>query len=128
MMILKQVTKIIKICKETGGTSENAAEVLRVVQKVLVQGRDLEIQDPTGPPPLGKTNYILINRNDLIATTFEGIRGIQNLSLSLEVQFYMEACSCITLYIHNIYISPCFLNGRLVMRFSQMKDKNLTLC
>ena len=95
MMILKQVTKIIKICKETGGTSENAVEVLRVAQKVLVQGRDLEIQDPTGPPPLGKTNYILINRNDLIATTFEGIRGIQNLSLSLEVQFYMEACSCI---------------------------------
>ena len=83
--IKTKVTKIIKICKETDGTSENAVEVLRVAQKVLVQGRDLEIHDPTGPPPLGKTNYILINRNDLIATTFEGIKSIQNLFPTLEV-------------------------------------------
>ena len=55
--IKTKVTKIIKICKETGGTSENAVEVLRVAQKVLVQGRDLEIHDPTGPPPLQKTIY-----------------------------------------------------------------------
>ena len=55
--IKTKVTKIIKIYKETGGTSENAVEVLRVAQKVLVQGRDLEIHDPTGPPPLGKTIY-----------------------------------------------------------------------
>ena len=68
---------IINICKEAGGTSENAVEVLRFAQKVLVQGRDLEIHDPTGPPPLGKANYIFINWNDLIATTFEGIKNIQ---------------------------------------------------
>ena len=55
-----------------------AVEVLRVVQKVLVQERDFEIHDPTGSPPLGETNYILINKNDLIATTFEGIKIIQN--------------------------------------------------
>ena len=55
--IKTKVTKIIMIYKETGRTSENAVEVLRVAQKVLVQGRDLEIHDPTGPPPLQKTIY-----------------------------------------------------------------------
>ena len=93
--IKSKVNKIIKICKETGAASKNAVDVLRIAQKVLVQVRDLEIHDPTGPPPLGKRNYILINRNDLIATTFEGIKSIQNLFLTLEVQFHMEVCSCI---------------------------------
>ena len=51
MMIFKQRYKIYR---ETGETSENAVEVLRVPQKVLVQGRYLEIDDPTGLPPLEK--------------------------------------------------------------------------
>ena len=93
--IKRKVTKIIKICKETGGTSENAVDVLRVAQKVLGQGRDLETDDPAGPPSSGKTNYVLTNRNDLLATTFERIKSIQNLFLTLEVQFYMEVCSYI---------------------------------
>ena len=61
--------------QETGETSKNPVEVLRVSQEVLVQGTDLEILDPTGPPTLGITNYILINRNDMIATTFERIKS-----------------------------------------------------
>ena len=66
-MILKQRYKIYR---ETGETSEKAVEILRVPQNVLVQGRYLEMDDPTGLPPWRKTNNILITRNDLIATTF----------------------------------------------------------
>ena len=66
-MILKQRYKIYR---ETGETSEKAVEILRVPQNVLVQGRYLEMDDPTGLPPWRKTSNILITRNDLIATTF----------------------------------------------------------
>ena len=66
MMILKQRYKIYR---ETGETSENAVEVLRVPQKVLVQGRYLETDDFFFHF-WRKTNDILITRNDLIATTF----------------------------------------------------------
>ena len=67
--------------------SENAVEVLTVAQKVLVQGRDLEIHDPTGTPPFGKTKYILINRKHLITKNFEGIKSIQNLFLTVSWKF-----------------------------------------
>ena len=107
--IKTKVTNIIKICKENGGTSENAVEVLRVAQQVLVPGRDLEIHDATGSPLLRKTNNLLINRNDLIAITSEGIKSIQNLFLTLEVQFYMKVCSY-------IYIISWFLPTIILKR------------
>lgn len=51
MVILKQRYKIYR---ETGETSENTVEILRVPQNVLVQERYLEMDDPTGLPPLEK--------------------------------------------------------------------------
>lgn len=47
--------------------------------KNICEGRDLEISNPNSPPPLGKTT-----------TAFDEIRNINNLFLTLEVQFYME--------------------------------------
>ena len=51
MVILKQRYKIYR---ETGETSENTVEILRLPQNVLVQERYLEMDDPTGLPPLEK--------------------------------------------------------------------------
>ena len=99
--IKTKVTMIINICKEAGGTSENAVEVLRFAQKVLVQGKDLEIHDPTGPPPLGKTNYIFIKRY-------------------VAIYIYIYICIYIYMYIYNIMV--------FAHHYIKMGGFNLKIC
>ena len=59
------------------------------MQKRLLQGRPLEIEDVTQCIS-GATNFIMVDRSDLINTGLEKIQHISNKFVTLEVQFYNE--------------------------------------
>lgn len=64
-------------------------EILRYFQKKIVTGRKLDIVDETNLLE-GKTNFILVDRNRIIESSFEEIKAIEDLGTCLEVQFYGE--------------------------------------
>ena len=65
----EKVYAIATKCKETGA-SDNVVEILRNLQSGLITGRDLEIRS-TDHSPEGITNYIMIDRHNLLSTAFE---------------------------------------------------------
>lgn len=67
---------------------QNPVEMLRYLQSVVVTGRKLEIEDTTQCVE-GETNFILVNRNDLIESAFDEIDSISDIRKTL-VQFYDE--------------------------------------
>lgn len=87
----EKVADIAKQCRENG-TSGNAVEILRSLQAGLVVGRDLEITSPDHCPE-GATNLIMIDRQNILATAFDEIAGLENKHITLEVQFYNEVSS-----------------------------------
>ena len=85
--IEEAVNSCSKSCKE--GNIQNPFEILRSAQQHIVQGRPLDISLPSQPLE-GETNFISINRYDVLTSAIEEIRAIENLRLSLEVSFYGE--------------------------------------
>ncbi len=67
----------------------NPVEILRYIQSKIIQGRSLDVQDIVTEIE-GETNFIIVNRNDLLRTAFEEINSISNYRVTLEVQFYDE--------------------------------------
>ena len=67
----------------------NPVQILKYMQKRLLQGRPLEIEDVTQCIS-GATNFIMVDRSDLINTGLEEIQHISNKFVTLEVQFYSE--------------------------------------
>ncbi|KAM7433818.1 Fibronectin type 3 and ankyrin repeat domains protein 1 [Porites harrisoni] len=67
----------------------NPVEILRYVQSQLVRGRTLDVLDESRCE-VGITNYILVDRLHLLETAFDEISDLENLFLTLEVQFYGE--------------------------------------
>ena len=57
------------------------------MQTRLVQGRPLETEDVTQCIS-GATNFIMVDRSDLMNTGLEEIQHISNKFVTLEVQFY----------------------------------------
>ena len=55
----------------------------------LVQGRPLDIEDVTQYIS-GATNFILVDRSDLMNTVLEEIQHVSNKFVTLEMQFYNE--------------------------------------
>ena len=83
-------------------------EILRFLQSEIITGRKLEAggtqdDDPCGVDEIGKsddTNFIIVDRSDILATSFDEINTIKDddLKKTLEVQFYGEVstfCFCI---------------------------------
>ena len=64
-------------------------EVLKYMQTRLVQGRPLEIEDVTQCIS-GATNFIMVDRSDLMNTGLEEIQYVSNKFVILEVHFYNE--------------------------------------
>ena len=89
--IHEKVNKIVGHCRENG-FSDNAVEVLRLLQAELVVGRNMEIASPDQCPE-GATNLIMIDQQNILATAFEEIAGLENKHITLEVQFYNEVNS-----------------------------------
>lgn len=59
------------------------------MQNTFMKGRPLEITDISSQPS-GETNFIMVDRLDLLKTGFDEIKDIADLFITLEVQFYGE--------------------------------------
>ena len=57
----------------------------------MVKGKPLDIENITESNE-GETNYIMVDRSNLLETDFDEVKAIpsSNLRLTLEVQFYNE--------------------------------------
>lgn len=86
-LIIKAVNNTVSHCKQHN--IENPCEVLRYAQKEIVYGRPLEVTNPDECLE-GDTNFILVDRNNILTTSFDEINNIADLRKTLEVQFYNE--------------------------------------
>ena len=87
------VKETIQHCK-TNGLDNKPVEVLRYYQTELVQGRPLEIEDPTSANT-GLTNSIFVDRLHLLETGFDEIKALENKRITLDVQFYNKVNKCV---------------------------------
>ena len=85
----KVIILIADYCKRKDIT--NPVEILRIIQKCIVQGRKLEIEDPT-MENVGPTNFLAIDRYNIFKTTKEemGLIGENDIRKTLEISFYDE--------------------------------------
>ena len=67
----------------------NPVEILRHMQKILVQGRPLEVLDHVTCVD-GSTSFIVMDRFNLLKTGLEEISVLENKFVCLGVQFYDE--------------------------------------
>ena len=79
--------EVIEYCKSHN--VEDAVEILRCLQNIMVEGRALSIQDPTSFDD-GETNCIMVDRYNILKTSFDEVKCLKNLRKTLEVQFYGE--------------------------------------
>ena len=75
-------------------------EILRFLQKELLQGRDLDVTSESELME-GETNYICIDRHDILKTTFTELASIENFYITFEVDF-MGKKAIVTL--NNLYM------------------------
>ena len=64
-------------------------EILRYLQKKIVRGRPLEVTDPSMDLQ-GETNFITVDREKILQTTFEELKSVEDPRVTFEVQFYGE--------------------------------------
>lgn len=90
---LKQIVKeCVMYCKENN--MSDPVSILRKYQSLVVTGRSLDINEETQATGLeGETNFIMIDRGNILPTTFEEIRSLPDLRKCLEVQFYGESAA-----------------------------------
>ncbi|OWF43996.1 hypothetical protein KP79_PYT22378 [Mizuhopecten yessoensis] len=86
--IAEIVEKVVKVCSHWS----NPVEILKYLQSCLIVGRDLEVEDVTETAE-GKTNHICIDRDNILETAFDEIQHIENMRITLEVDFYGESVS-----------------------------------
>ncbi|XP_052277389.1 uncharacterized protein LOC127876299 isoform X2 [Dreissena polymorpha] len=83
------VKKCTTFCKSNDVS--DPIHVLKIFQKEIVTGRPLELTEETSSTGIyGETNFILVDRGDLLKTAIEEIRAISDMRKCLEVQFYGE--------------------------------------
>ena len=71
----------------------------------MVEGRALSIQDPTSFDD-GETNFIMVDRYNILKTSFDEVKCLKNLRKTLEVQFYGEvSCFYCTYFSCELHIS-----------------------
>ena len=80
------VGKVVTFCRTNN--VHNPMEVLRCMQQVIVTGRKLELESDSEILE-GETNYINVDRMNLLETALEGIGALENLRLTLEVGFFL---------------------------------------
>ena len=85
----REVNRIIEYYIENN--LNTPIEIIRALQLFLVQGRPLEISD-VNMCPEGRTNFILVNKNNLLLSAFDEIKSSKNKFIILEVQYYEEVC------------------------------------
>ena len=68
--------EVIEYCKSHN--VEDAVEILRCLQNIMVEGRALSIQDPTSFDD-GETNFIMVDRYNILKTSFDEGKCLKNL-------------------------------------------------
>ena len=63
--------EVIEYCKSHN--VEDAVEILRCLQNIMVEGRALSIQDPTSFDD-GETNFIMVDRYNILKTSFDEVK------------------------------------------------------
>ena len=94
------VEKTITYCQEK--VVVNPVEILRCLQNNMVTGRGLDVENPTQSDN-GSTNFIMIDRSNLLSTAFDEIKILDNLRLTQEVEFYNEVYTVI------FFLNMCFV-------------------
>ncbi len=69
---------------------QSPIEILRALQKKLVSGRKLEIENVADDGSVGQANLIMVDRNNALESVFNEIMALNNKFITLEVQFYNE--------------------------------------
>ena len=64
----------------------NPVQILSVLQKELIHGRKLDLTDGESTCE-GETNYICVNREDILKTTFMELESITDFCMTFEVDF-----------------------------------------
>lgn len=88
------VAKVVDICKTQ--SINNPVEVLRCLQQRVVTGQALEVEN-VNECSEGKTNFILIDRDNLLTTAFDELSTVTDFRPTLEVQFYGEVSTVLNL-------------------------------
>ena len=83
------VDEVVEQCKKSDVVSNK--EILRLMQSKLLQGRSLDIEREDACPE-GETSYIYVDRDNLLDTAMDEIATVENVFLTLYVQFYGEVC------------------------------------
>ena len=78
---------IVKFCQEN--SIVDPVEILRKIQQDMVTGRPLEIEDVSQCIE-GDTNFVMVDRLNLLTTARDEIESLTNLRPTLEIQFYNE--------------------------------------
>ena len=85
--ILSEADQLVEEIHKQG--LNDPVEILRFLQKKLVQGRDLDVTSESELKE-GDTNYICIDRHDILGTSFSELASIANFHLTFEVDFMGE--------------------------------------
>ena len=78
---------IVKFCQEN--SIVDPVEILRKIQQEMVTGRPLEIEDVSQCIE-GDTNFVMVDRLNLLTTARDEIESLTNLRPTLEIQVYNE--------------------------------------
>ncbi|XP_067056135.1 uncharacterized protein [Acropora muricata] len=78
----------IRVCIERD--LGNPIEILKCAQKFILQGRPLDVTSLSQPLD-GETNFVCIDRYQVLKSAKEELNNIENPRLTLEVSFYGEA-------------------------------------
>ena len=79
----------IKILNECPSNLQEPTEILRYMQAKIVTGRQLDATDPS-VELAGDTNYITVDRENVLSTTIEELKDITDPRMTFQVQFYGE--------------------------------------
>ena len=83
------IKSIIRGAKE--GELSDSVEVLKYLQKERVTGRPLEVTSSEDTIQ-GETNYVTVDRDNTLETTFAELQYISNYRLTFQVDFMGEEC------------------------------------
>lgn len=87
MTVDEVVKKTVQYCRKND--ISNPVEILRCMQLNMVTGRALEVEF-AHEEILGETNFIMVDRQNLLQTALDEISCLQDFRKTLEVQFYDE--------------------------------------
>ena len=82
------IEDIIK--KGKGDNLVDPVEILRFLQAEIVQGRALEISSPDEALLAGETNFITVDRDQILKSTFSELEFVENLRFTFQVDFMGE--------------------------------------